>query len=134
MKKRTYGAYHKNYQSYGGRGITVCDDWRSNFEAFRDWAILNGYNDKLSLDRIDNDKGYSPSNCKWSTQIEQQNHRRNNRFISAFGKTMTIAQWSTEVGITYMTLWNRIVKYGLDPETALTMPISCKIKRSSIEA
>jgi len=72
--------YNKNvdmYYNYGGRGITVCDEW-DNFESFHQWATCNGYQNNLTIDRKDNDKGYSPDNCKWSTQTEQQRNRRDN--------------------------------------------------------
>ena len=77
-----------NYKNYGGRGIKICREWRYDFAAFRDWALSHGYQDDLTIDRIDNDKGYSPDNCRWATMKEQQNHRRNNaiRQVSADAK------------------------------------------------
>ena len=71
MKTRCLNPNSKTYHYYGGRGISICDEWKDNFSAFRDWALSNGYRDDLTLDRIDSDKDYSPENCKWSTWHEQ---------------------------------------------------------------
>ena len=86
------------YSNYGGRGITVCKEWH-NFNAFKEWAIENGYSDNLTIDRIDNNKGYAPSNCRWATRKEQANNRRTNRFITYDGKTKTVAEWAECFGI-----------------------------------
>lgn len=80
MKNRCYCVSHRNYASYGGRGITVCDEWRNDFQDFYDWAMANGYDEnapymKCTIDRIDNDKGYSPDNCRW-VDIKAQRHNR----------------------------------------------------------
>jgi len=76
MKERCENPKHKSYAYYGKRGITVCDEWRSDFLKFQKWALSNGYRDDLTIDRIDNNKGYTQNNCKWSTKAEQSANRR----------------------------------------------------------
>ena len=81
MKMRVNNPQHTHYQSYGGRGITICDEWKNDFMSFHDWAMSNGYSDELSIDRIDNDGNYEPNNCRWTNQVIQsrnQRIRRNN--------------------------------------------------------
>lgn len=76
MNKRCSNPATKSYEVYGGRGISVCDEWKQDYNAFREWALSHGYDEKLTLDRINNDLGYSPNNCKWATKAEQSQNRR----------------------------------------------------------
>jgi hypothetical protein len=76
MKQRCHNPNAHQYKDYGGRGITVCDEWRDNFSCFVYWALSSGYKDNLTIDRIDNNKGYSPDNCKFSTMLEQERNKR----------------------------------------------------------
>lgn len=104
---------HPCYSNYGGRGITVCEEWRNNSTAFGDWAITHGYAENLTLDRKDNDKGYSPDNCRWATRKEQaenrrtypegvnrgKSNRRNKSLIEINGESKTREEWCDFYGI-----------------------------------
>lgn len=123
MKRRCYSKKHKAYHNYGGRGIFVCDEWigNSGFHNFVEWAIKNGYCDNLTIDRIDVNKEYSPDNCRWITYKEQQNNRRNNRYITYKGETKTLAEWCEKYGIRFCTLERRLDELELPFEVAVNM-------------
>lgn len=93
MKTRCYNKKSKSYKNYGGRGIKICDEWLESFVDFKEWALNNGYNDDLTIDRINVNGDYSPRNCRWVTQKEQSNNTRNNRFLEINGRKMTFSQW-----------------------------------------
>lgn len=118
MKKRCYQVGSINYHNYGGRGIVLCDDWRDDYRAFKVWAMANGYEEGLSIDRIDNDKGYSPENCRWTTRTENNRNRRNTRTISVHGETLYWSEAAKRYGISYDTLKMRIYA-GYSPENAV---------------
>ncbi|MBO5259973.1 MAG: hypothetical protein J6B26_06295 [Agathobacter sp.] len=118
MKQRCYIEENEQYPNYGGRGIEVCEEWRNDFQSFYNWAIANGYQDDLSIDRKNPDGHYEPSNCRWATMKEQQNNRRNNHLITYNGETHTMMEWSEITGTNYKTIANRLYK-GKSVEQAL---------------
>lgn len=119
MKNRCYDQNATNYKDYGGRGISVCDEWRHSYPAFSAWAKQNGYADGLSIDRIDNRKGYSPENCRWVNAFVQGNNKRNNAVFTINGEAKTVTQWAREYGINPITVFSRLYK-GMDIVEALT--------------
>jgi len=102
MWRRCKSNYHC-HEIYYDRGISVCNEWET-FRNFADWAINNGHSKELTLDRIDNDKGYCPDNCRWVTQKVQQNNKRNNIIIEYMGRTQTLKQWCEELNLPYGTI------------------------------
>ena len=122
MKARCYDPKRSRYKQYGGRGIIVCDEWRNDFAAFRSWALANGYNDSFTIDRIDNDGPYSPSNCRWITNFEQQGNKRNNRNLEYNGQTHTVAEWARITGISENTIRQRL-RNGWSVDDALTRQV-----------
>ena len=119
--RRCYKPTAVSYQYYGGRGIGVCDEWRFNRKAFLDWSFANGHQPGLQLDRIDNEKGYSPDNCRWVTRTQNANNKTNNRRIEFRGGNLIVAEWSRRVGINRSSLIERI-ENGWTIEEALTTP------------
>lgn len=115
IKQRTSNPNNKSYARYGGRGISVCEEWRENYVNFRDWALNNGYSDNLTIERIDVNGDYCPENCRWATVKEQCNNRRTNVLIEWNGKTQNIERWSEETGIPYKILHDRYRRYGIKP-------------------
>lgn len=121
MRRRCSDKKRKDWINYGGRGITVCNEWQNDFNSFYGWATGNGYNDNLSIDRKDNDSGYSPDNCQWVTKKHQNNNTRANRQLTAFGETKNLQQWADEYGIGHATILFRI-KSGWSAEDAVSIP------------
>lgn len=112
MRQRCNNPNNSNYPNYGAKGIKVCKEWK-DYNNFYNWAIANGYREddrKLTIDRINNYKGYEPDNCRFLTLQEQQNNRTNNHFITFNGETHTISQWSKILGINVQTIFTRIRK------------------------
>jgi hypothetical protein len=120
MRRRCSNPKRKDWINYGGRGITVCDEWQKDFKLFYDWAIANGYKDYLSIDRKNNNNGYCPENCQWVTKKHQNNNTRANRQITAFGQTKTLQQWADTFGIEHATIFFRL-KSGWTSEDAVSI-------------
>jgi hypothetical protein len=127
MKRRCNKTTRKDYEHYGGRGITFCPEWE-NFEPFYEWSMANGYRDDLTLDRINNDENYEPSNCRWVNFKAQANNTSRNHHLTYKGETKNISQWAEEYGLSYGLLRDRIVVLGWDVEKALTTPVK-KVKK-----
>ena len=108
MKARCNNKNNREYHRYGGRGITVCKEWNDSFPEFQKWAIAAGYNPRLTLDRIDNEKGYYPENCRWATWRQQSRNKCYTRMLTYNGKTQCITDWANELGISVHTLNKRI--------------------------
>lgn len=117
---RCYTKNHHSYKHYGERGVAICDQWRNDFQAFYEWAMANGYNDELSIDRVDVNGDYSPHNCRWVSQTVQANNKRNNHYITHNGETKSMAEWAREYGTPYSVLCGRICKLKWSVEEALT--------------
>lgn len=122
MKSRCNYEKDDSYAHYGGRGIKVCEEWDNSFQNFNQWAMRNGYEDHLSIDRIDNDGDYEPINCRWATDLEQHNNRSDNRHITYKGETLTIADMARKHKMKYNILFRRI-KRGWSVERAIEQPI-----------
>ena len=110
MKQRCSNENHTNYNSYGERGISVCDEWLDDYEVFRDWALANGYSDDLTLDRRDNDGIYSPDNCRWADRYTQMNNRRNTKYITYNDETHSVAEWARILNVSRNILDYRLRK------------------------
>lgn len=107
MKSRCNNKHDARYHRYGGRGITICDEWAKDFSAFYDWAINNGYSDNLTIDRIDNDGNYEPINCQWSTAKDQCNNRETNINITIGNSTRTLQEWCDIFVLDYKKIYAR---------------------------
>lgn len=115
---------HSTYERYGAKGISVCEEWH-NFDKFIEWAMNSGYNETLTLDRIDSGGNYTPQNCRWVSLKEQNNNRSNNRLETYNGETKTVSEWGecNELGLTAKQIHKRLEE-GWDIARALTTPIA----------
>lgn len=110
------------YKNYGGRGIKVCDEWLNDRTTFFDWAMENGYQDNLTIDRINVDGNYEPSNCKWTTSYEQSQNATTNIRLEYNGQIKSVSEWAKEYNIKSKTLYSRIHNYGWSIDDALLTP------------
>ena len=121
MKDRCFNPNATKYNYYGGRGISVCEEWRNKengFLNFYNWSMTNGYAEDLTIDRIDVNGNYEPSNCRWATIAEQNNNKRTNIKASVFGKEMTVREISDKYGLSTQVDRRRI-KSGITDEKKL---------------
>lgn len=126
IRRRCTDKNNKDYKNYGGRGIKVCDEWLNNPRSFTEWALSNGYNDNLTIDRINVNGNYEPSNCRWVTIIEQNRNKRNSHNITINGEIHNCKEWSEISGISYSTIRTRFYA-GWSPEDLL-LPVGSKPK------
>lgn len=128
MQTRCHNPNSEDYPNYGGRGIRVCERWRTDFAAFL--ADMGPRpSSRHSIDRFPNQDGnYEPGNCRWATAKEQQNNRRNNNFLTHAGLTLTITEWSLRTGLSRQTILHRL-KRGQSVSRALTEPVNSKKSR-----
>ena len=122
MKNRCFNKKTGRYCDYGARGITVCDEWRNDFKEFYDWAMSNGYSDELTIDRINNDGNYEPTNCRWVDAKTQARNSRHCHYLTFEGETHSISEWSEIKGLTTQCIANRL-NYGWSVERTLSTPM-----------
>ena len=132
MHARCENPHSTHYDNYGGRGISVCEEWH-DFANFMQWAERTGYQKNLTIDRIDVNEGYNPVNCQWATMHEQARNKRNNINITYHGVTRCLSDWAATLGINIPTLWKRIYVKGWDIERALTTPVRQRHKHNKQE-
>lgn len=110
MKKRCYKKNNRAYKNYGGRGITICNEWKDNFLEFYNWAVSNGYKKGLTIDRIDNNKGYYPNNCRWADYKKQGRNTRKNHILELNGEKHCISEWAEILCISQRKIYDRLNK------------------------
>lgn len=110
MKGRCHRRTDDHYKWYGGMGVKVCEEWRTDFQAFHDWALSHGYADGLSIDRVDVDGDYCPGNCRWVDHKTQCNNRHSNVLLTIDGVTHNVREWSDISGVKYTTIYQRYLR------------------------
>lgn len=117
MKQRCYNDKDKNYRWYGAKGIKVCNEWLDDPKRFEEWALKNGYNNSLTIDRIDENKDYSPSNCRWISGVQNTKYKSTTSLITVKGETHTGKDWSKILGLGENRINIYVRKYGIDNTT-----------------
>ena len=128
MKTRCYNKNYIQYKDYGGRGVKVCDEWRNSFKAFYAWAMSHGYEDTLTIDRIDNNGNYTPYNCRWVTTKQQNRNTRKTRKYAINGVTKCLKDWCRFYNIRYSTVLDRLNKLNWTIENALELTNGEEVK------
>lgn len=108
MKGRCYRKTDDHYKHYGKRGVSMCEEWKTDFKAFYNWAVTHGYSEELTIDRIDVNGNYEPTNCRWADIKTQCNNRTSNVIITINGETHNVKEWSELTGIKYATIYQRV--------------------------
>ncbi len=121
MVCRCHNEKSDSFKNYGGRGISVCDEWRNDFSKFLDWSVKNGHDFSLTIDRINNDGNYEPSNCRWADKEVQSNNKSTNHYVVINGVKKTLTQWAKENGLNINMVCKRIMR-GMSDELAVTTP------------
>ena len=132
MRRRCEDPFNKRFEQYGGKGIRVCKEW-DDYLVFREWAMNNGYNDDLTIDRIDVDGDYCPENCRWATKIQQMNNTTRNHYIEYHGEVRTVAEWSRHFGMPYVAFNSRVC-HGWSIDRILSTPYHGVYYGNHIEA
>lgn len=131
MKDRCYNPHSKSYKNYGGRGISICKEWLTDFSAFKTWALSHGYREDLTIERVDVNGNYTPDNCIWATLKVQGNNKRNNHRETIDGVTKNLSEWSELYGISVKTVRDRLLR-GWDLKRALTTPADPKYRKRAV--
>ncbi|ULF48725.1 hypothetical protein [Bacillus phage BillyBob] len=131
MKQRCHNPKHTSYETYGAKGIEVCLEWRNSPTVFMEWALANGYNDELTIDRVDSTKGYAPDNCRWITLSENSRRAglgrkrpdggKKPKLVTYNGKSQSLKDWASELGVSYQALHARVSRNGGSIEKAFAV-------------
>lgn len=129
MKQRCYCEEDRAYKWYGAKSVKICDEWLNSYESFYNWCMNNGYKEGLTIDRINCNGNYEPSNCRFITMQEQLNNTNRNRIFTYNGESLNIVQWSRKLGISQNTLYARLITYHWETEKALTKPVEIRRRK-----